>query len=68
MHTGIVVHVSENLGTTNPDPIDTCEDGILDVFGFETCRKVGCESDGVSFVHEFQGLARLELFRERLTR
>jgi hypothetical protein len=67
--TGLVVHVSENLSTSNSDTIGTGKDCLGDMTTeLETGRHVGEETSLVGQVNELEGMLKLELKDLRVSR
>lgn len=60
--TSLVIHVSQDLGTTDPDTISTGKDGLRNVTTeFETCRHVGEETSLVRQMNELDSVGKGQL-------
>jgi hypothetical protein len=60
--TGLVIHVSQDLGTSNSNTIGTGKDGLGDMSAkLETSRHVGEETCLVRQVNELDGIGESEL-------
>jgi hypothetical protein len=68
VHSRVVVHVTKNLSTTNPDSINAGQNGILDLLELEASRHISRKTYRVRTMDEFEGTLETELKDNTLRR